>query len=103
MSMLNEKMQAIADAAAAGLEEAAASGEMLEWLGDAATWTAPEKDGTRIVRLGTGPDVCVMVTPGDPRRANGVYATWWDGFGTCRISDYAADELLKALQAVEAC
>ena len=37
MSMLDENMQAIADAAAAGLEEAAAAGDMLEWLGDAIT------------------------------------------------------------------
>lgn len=103
MSMLNENMQAIADATAAGLEEAAASGEMLEWLGDAITWTAPEADGSRIIRAGMGPDVSVMVTPGDPRNANGVYATWYGGFGTCRISDYAADELLETLQAVEAC
>lgn len=103
MSMLNENMQAIADATAAGIEEAAAAGEMLEWLEQAITWTAPEADGTRIVRLGMGPDVCAMVTPGDPRNANAVYATWWDGLGTCRISDYAANELLETLQAVEAC
>lgn len=103
MIMLNENMQAIADATAAGIEEAAASGELLEWLGDAITWTAPEADGSRIIHAGMGPDVSVMVTPGDPRRANGVYATWWDGLGTCRISDYAADELLKTIEAVEAC
>lgn len=103
MSMLNESMQAIADAASAGLEEAAAAGDMLEWLGDAITWTAPEADGTRIVLLGIGPDVSAMVTPGDPRNANGIYATWWDGLGTCRISDYAANELLETIDAVEAC
>ena len=103
MSMLNENMQAIADATAAGIEEAAAAGEMLEWLEQAITWTAPEADGTRIVRLGVGPDVSAMVTPGDPRNANGIYATWWDGLGTCRISDCAADKLLETLQAVEAC
>lgn len=103
MSMLNENMQAIADAAAAGLEEAAAAGDMLEWLEDAITWTAPEADGTRIVRLGIGPDVSAMVTPGDPRNANGIYATWWGGLGTCRISDYAANELLKTIEEVEAC
>ena len=101
--MLNENMQAIADAAAAGLEEAAAAGDMLEWLEDAITWTAPEADGTRIVRLGIGPDVSAMVTPGDPRNANGIYATWWGGLGTCRISDYAANELLKTIEEVEAC
>ena len=101
--MLNENMQAIADAAAAGLEEAAAAGEMLEWLEDAITWTAPEADGTRIIRLGIGPDVSAMVTPGDPRNANGVYATWYGDLGTCRISDYAANELLKTIEAVEAC
>ena len=101
--MLNENMQAIADAAAAGLEEAAAAGDMLEWLEDAITWTAPEADGTRIVRLGIGPDVSVMVTPGYPRNANGIYATWWGGLGTCRISDYAANELLKTIEEVEAC
>lgn len=103
MSMLNENMQAIADATAAGLEEAAASGDMLEWLGDALTWTAPEADGTRIVRLGMGPDVSAMVTPGDPRNANGVYATWYSAFGTCRISEFAAYELLNTIEAVEAC
>ena len=103
MSMLNENMQAIADAASAGLEEAAAAGDMLEWLGDAITWTEPEEDGTRIVRLGMGPDVYVMVTPGDQRNANGVYSTWWDGLGTCRISDYAANELLETIEAVESC
>lgn len=103
MSMLSENMQAIADATAAGLEEAAAAGEMVEWLGDAIAWAAPEADGTRIVRLGMGPDVCAMVTPGDPRNANGVYATWWDGLGTRRISDYAANELLKTIAAVEDC
>lgn len=103
MSMLDENMKAIADAAAAGLEESAAAGDMLEWLCDAITWTAPEADGTRIVRLGMGPDVSVMVTPGDPRNANGIYATWYSTLGTCRISDYAADELLKTIEAVEAC
>lgn len=103
MSMLNENMQAIADAAAAGLEEAAAAGEVLEWLGDAITWTAPEADGTRIVRLGIGPDVSAMVTPGDPRNANGIYATWYGTLGTCRISDYAANELLKTIDEIEAC
>lgn len=103
MSMLNDNMQAIADAAAAGLEEAAAAGDMLEWLGDAITWTAPEADGTRIVRLGMGPDVSAMVTPGDPRNANGIYATWYSALGTCRISDYAANELIKTIEAVEAC
>ena len=103
MSMLNENMQAIADAAAAGLEEAAAAGDMLEWLEDAITWTAPEADGTRIIRLGIGPDVSVMVTPGDPRNANGIYATWWDGLGTCRVSEFASDELLKTIEEVEAC
>ena len=103
MSMLNENMQAIADAAAAGLEEAAAAGDMLEWLGDAITWTAPEADGTRIVRLGMGPDVSAMVTPGDPRNANGIYVTWYSNLGTCRISDYAATALLKTIEEVEAC
>ena len=103
MSMLNENMQAIADAAAAGLEEAAAAGDMLEWLGDAITWTAPEADGTRLVRLGMGPDVSAMVTPGDPRNENCIYATWYSTLGTCRISDYAATELLKTIEAVEAC
>lgn len=103
MSMLSENMQAIADATAAGLEEAAAAGEVLEWLGDAITWTAPKADGTRIIRAGMGPDVSVMVTPGDPRNANGVYATWYGDFGTCRISELAADELLKTIEAVEAC
>lgn len=103
MSMLNENMQALADAAAASLEEAAAAGDLLEWLKDALTWTAPEADGTRIVRLGMGPDVSAMVTPGDPCNANAVYATWWGGLGTCRISDYAASELLKTIEAVEAC
>lgn len=103
MSMLNENMQAIADATAAGLEEAAAAGELLEWLGDAITWTAPEADGTRIVRLGMGPDVAAMVTPGDPRNANGIYATWWDGLGTCRMSEFAAEKLLETIEAVEAC
>ena len=101
--MLNENMQALADATAAGLEEAAAAGELVEWLEQAITWTAPEADATRIVRLGIGPDVCAMVTPGDTSNANAVYATWWDGLGTCRISDYAANELLETLQAVEAC
>lgn len=101
--MLNENMQAIADATAAGLEEAAVVGEVLEWLGDVLTWTAPEADGTRIIRAGMGPDISVMVTPGDPRNANGVYATWWGGIGTCRISDYAANELLNTIEAVEAC
>ena len=101
--MLNENMQAIADAAAAGLEEAAAAGDMLEWLGDAITWTEPEADGTRIVWLGMGPDVSAIVTPGDPRNANGIYATWYSTLGTCRISDYAANELLKTIEAVEAC
>lgn len=103
MIMLNENMQAIADAAAAGLEEAAAAGKMLEWLGDAITWTAPEADGTRIIRLGIGPDVSAMVTPGDPRNANGIYSTWYSALGTCRISDYAANELLKTIEAVESC
>ena len=103
MSMLNDNMQAIADAAAAGLEEAAAAGDMLEWLEDAITWTAPEADGTRIVRLGIGPYVSAMVTPGDPRNANGIYATWWDGLGTCRVSEFASDELLKTIEEVEAC
>lgn len=103
MSMLNENMQALADAAAASLEEAAATGELVEWLEEAITWTAPEADGTRIVRLGMGPDVSAMVTPGDPRNANAVYATWWGGLGTCRISDYAAEKLLETLQDIEAC
>ena len=103
MSMLNESMQAIADATAAGLEQAAAAGEVLEWLGDAITWTAPEADGTRIVRLGMGPDVSAMVTPGDTRNANAVYATWYGGIGTCRISEFAANELLKTIEYVEAC
>ena len=103
MSMLNENMQAIADATADGLEEAAAAGDMLEWLGEAITWTAPEADGTRIVRLGMGPDVSAMVTPGDPRNANGVYATWYSTLGTCRISKFAANELLKTIEDVEAC
>ena len=103
MSMLNENMQAIADATAAGLEEAAAAGEVLEWLGDAITWTAPEADGTRIILAGIGPDVSVMATPGDPRNANGVYATWYSDLGTCRISDYAANELLKTIDYIEAC
>lgn len=103
MSMLDENMQAIADAAAAGLDEAAAAGDMLEWLGDAITWTAPEADGTRIVRLGIGPDVSAMVTPGDPRNANGIYATWYGGLGTCRISEFAYNELLKTIEEVEAC
>ena len=103
MSMLNENMQAIADATAAGLEEAAATGGLVEWLEEAITWTAPEADGTRIVRLGMGPDVSAMVTPGDPRNANAVYVTWYDGLGTCRISDYAADKLLETIDAVEAC
>lgn len=103
MSMLNESMQAIADAAAAGLEEAAAAGEVLEWLGDALTWTEPEADGTRIVRLGMGPDVSAMVTPGDQRNANGIYATWYSALGTCRVSEFAANELLKTIEAVEAC
>lgn len=103
MGMLNENMQAIADATAAGLEEAAAAGEMVEWLEQALTWTAPDADGTRIVRLGMGPDVCIMAAPGDPRNANAVYASWWSGFGTRRISDYAANELLETIEAVEAC
>lgn len=103
MGMLNENMQAIADATAAGLEEAAAAGEMVEWLGDAITWTAPEADGSRIIRAGMGPDVSVMVTPGDPRNANAVYASWWGGFGTRRISDYAAEKLLETIEAVGAC
>ena len=103
MIMLNENMQAIADATAVGLEQAAAAGEMLEWLGDAITWTAPKADGSRIIRVGIGPDVSVMVTPGDPRNANGVYATWYSTLGTCRISDYAANELLKTIDYVEAC
>ena len=103
MSMLNESMQAIADATAAGLEQAAADGELLEWLGDAITWTAPKEDGSRIIRAGMGPDVSVMVTPGDPRNANGVYATWYGTSGTCRISEFAANELLKTIDDVEAC
>ena len=103
MSMLNENMQAIADAAAASLEEAAAAGDLLEWLGDAITWTAPEADGTRIIRLGIGPDVSAMVTPGDPRNANGIYATWYSALGTCRVSEFAATELLKTIEEVEAC
>ena len=103
MSMLNENMQAIADATAAGLEQAAAAGDMLEWLGDAITWTAPKADGSRIIRAGIGPDVSVMVTPGDPRNANGVYATWYSNSGTCRISEFAANELLKTIEDVEAC
>lgn len=103
MRMLNENMQAIADAAAAGLEEAAAAGDMLEWLGDAITWTEPEADGTRIIRLGIGPDVSAMVTPGDPRNANGIYATWYSTLGTCRVSEFAANELLKTINEVEAC
>lgn len=103
MSMLNESMQAIADATAAGLEQAAAAGDMLEWLGDAITWTEPEADGTRVVRLGMGPDVSATVTPGDTRNANGIYATWYGTLGTCRISEFAANELLKTIEAVEAC
>ena len=103
MSMLNENMQAIADATADGLEEAAAAGDMLEWLGDAITWTAPKADGSRVILAGMGPDVSVMVTPGDSRNANGVYATWYSNSGTCRISDYAANELLKTIEDVEAC
>ena len=103
MNMLNENMQAIADATAAGLEEAAAAGELLEWLGDAITWTAPKADGSRIISVGIGPDVSVMVTPGDLRNANRVYATWYGTLGTCRISDHAANELLKTIEAVEAC
>ena len=103
MIMLNESMQAIADATADGLEQAAAAGELLEWLGDAITWTAPEADGSRIIRAGMGPDVSVMVTPGDPRNANGVYATWYSTSGTCRISEFAANELLKRIEDVEAC
>ena len=70
MNMLNENMQAIADATAAGLEEAAAAGELLEWLEDAITWTAPKADGSRIISVGIGPNVSVMVTTGDPRNAN---------------------------------
>ena len=103
MSMLNENMQAIADATADGLEEAAAAGELLEWLGDAITWTAPKADGSRIIRAGMGPDVSVIVTPGDPRNANGVYATWYSTSGTCRISEFAANELLKTIDDIEAC
>lgn len=103
MSMLNENMQAIADATAAGLEQAAADGELLEWLGDAITWTAPKSDGSRIIRAGMGPDVSVMVTPGDPRNANGVYATWYGTSGTCRISEFTANELLKTIEDIEAC
>ena len=103
MSMLNENMQAIADATADGLEEAAAAGELLEWLGDAITWTAPKADGSRIIRVGMGPDVSVMVTPGDPRNANGVYATWYGTSGTCRISEFASNELLKTIDDIEAC
>lgn len=101
--MLNENMQALADASAAGLEEAAATGTLVEWLEQAITWAAPAADGTRIVRLGMGPDVCAMVTPGDAHNANAVYATWYGGLGTSRISDYAANELLETLQSVEAC
>ena len=101
--MLNENMQAIADATADGLEEAAAAGELLEWLGDAITWTAPKADGSRIIRVGIGPDVSVIVTPGDPRNANRVYATWYGTSGTRRISEFAANELLKTIDAVEAC
>ena len=103
MSMLNESMQAIADATAAGLEQAAAAGDMIEWLGDAVTWTAPKADGSRIISAGIGPDVSVMVTPGDQRNANGVYATWYGTSGTCRISEFAANELLKTIEEVEAC
>ena len=103
MSMLNESMQAIADATAAGLEQAAAAGDMLEWLGDAITWTAPKADGSRIISAGMGPDVSVIVTPGDPRNANGVYATWYGTSGTCRISEFASNELLKTIEDVEAC
>lgn len=103
MSMLDENMQAIADATSAGLEEAAAAGELLEWLGDAITWTAPKPDGSRIIRAGMGPDVSVMVTPGDPRNANGVYVTWYSALGSCRISEFATNELLKTIEAVEAC
>ena len=103
MSMLDENMQAIADATAAGLEQAAAEGDMLEWLGEAITWTAPKADGSRIIRVGMGPDVSVMVAPGDPLNANGVYATWYGTSGTCRISEFAANELLKTIEAVEEC
>ena len=103
MNMLNESMQAIADATAAGLEEAASAGELMEWLGDAITWTAPEADGSRIISAGIGPDVSVMVTPGDQRNANGVYATWYSTLGTCRISEFAANELLKTIEEIEAC
>ena len=103
MGTLNESMQAIAEATAAGLEQAAAAGELLEWLGDAITWTAPKADGSRIIRAGMGPDVSVMVTPGDQCNANGVYATWYGTLGTCRIREFAANELLKTIEAVEAC
>ena len=103
MIMLNENMQAIADATAAGLEQAAAAGDMLEWLGEAITWTAPKADGSRIISAGMGPDISVMVTPGDPRNDNGVYATWYSALGTCRISEFAANELLKTIDDVEAC
>ena len=103
MSMLNENIQAIADATAAGLEQAAAAGELLEWLGDAITWTAPKADGSRIICAGMGPDVSVMATPGDPRNANGVYVTWYSTSGTCLISEFAANELLKTIDDVEAC
>ena len=101
--MLNESMQAIAEATAAGLEEAAAAGELLEWLGDAITWTAPKADGIRLIRAGMGSHVSVFVTPGDPRNDNGVYATWYSTLGTCRISEFAANELLKTINDVEAC
>ena len=102
MSMLNESMQAIADATAAGLEQSAAAGELLEWLGDAITWTAPKADGSRIIRAGMGTDVSVMVTPGDPRNANAVYATWYSTSRTCRISEFASNELLKTIEALDA-
>ena len=101
--MLSGDMESMVVAAPAGLEEAAAAGELVQWLEQVNTWTGPEGDGTRIVRLGAGPDVCVMVTPGDVHNANGVYATWYGTLGTCRVSDYAANELLETLQAVEAC
>lgn len=101
--LISPDYEAMAAAAAASLEEAAASGDLVEWLGDALTWGEPDAYGYRTVRLGMGPDVAAMVAPGDPRNANGVYVSWFDRFGTCRISDYAAEELLKTLQAVEAC
>ena len=103
MSMLNENIHVIAYVLSSVLEEAAANGELLEWLGDAITWTAPKADGSRVILAGMGPDVSVMVTPGDPRNANGVYATWYSTSGTCRISEFAANELMKTIEDVEAC